>query len=155
MKPKRAVTGRVMCGDKPAAGGVITFQPIDAPEKTGRPKGNPGGVSRAIVAEDGTFRLTYEVCGVNDAEDGAVTGPHRVIFIPPITEPLKWNSPDDWLPEDEKAEFKEELAKQTISSKLPCVPEISPSDVEVQDGTNDFDFQLQALIQTPDPSAVR
>ena len=84
--PKAVVTGRVMCGDKPAFGGVVTFQPLDAPEKTGNPAGNPGGISRGKVEQDGTFRLTYESRGADREQVGAVIGPHRVSFILPMTE---------------------------------------------------------------------
>lgn len=142
--PKATVTGRVMCGDKPAWGGVVTFQPVDAPEKTGRPKGEPGGVSRGQVQEDGSFRLTYEARGMHAAEDGAVTGPHRVVFIPPQSTPWEWNPQDDWLPEEEKAKLKEELAKRPVYPKLDCGAELTPAAVEVKSGSNEFEFTLQA-----------
>jgi hypothetical protein len=52
------VRGRVTCQGKPAAGGVITFMPINAPEKTGRQAGFTGAASKATVGADGTFTLT-------------------------------------------------------------------------------------------------
>ena len=146
--PKAVVTGRVMCGDKPAWGGVITFQPVDAPEKTGNPPGNPGGVSRATVEEDGTFRLTYEARGASPEDDGAVIGPHRVVFIPPVTEPPKWESRFNELPEEDQAQIKAELAKQKVYPKLECGIELTPNEVEVKPGENNFDFTLQAGAAT-------
>jgi hypothetical protein len=151
MYKKAVVTGKVMCGDKPAYGGVVTFQPVDDPDKTGRPSGNPGGVSRGLVDQDGTFRLTYEARGSDKEMDGAVIGPHRVTFILPMTEPQKWSSQDDWLPEEEKAKLKEELANKPVYPKLACGSEITPAEVEVQAGTNEFTFQLQPGEASPPP----
>ena len=131
-----------MCGDKPAHGGVVTFQPQDAPDKTGRPAGNPGGVSRATVQEDGTFRLTYEARGANSARDGAVTGPHVVNFIPPMTETPGLTAEERTMAEEDQARQREYLASLPTYPKLDCGIEISPSNVEVKAGTNEFSFTL-------------
>jgi hypothetical protein len=101
-------------------------------------------VSRAIVQEDGTFRLVYEARGANDAEDGALTGPHRVTFISPMTEPPKWSPQDDWLPEEEKARLKEQRANAKVYPELPCGIALTPGEVEVLDGENNFEFTLEA-----------
>jgi len=149
--PKAVVTGRIMCGDKPAFGGVVTFQPKDEPEKTGNPAGNPGGVSRGKVQEDGTFRLTYEMRGDDREQDGAVIGPHRVTFILPMTEKRKWNSGDDWIPEEDKVRLKEQIANEPIYPKLQCGSEITPGEVEVKSGTNEFSFTLKPGAAVPEP----
>jgi hypothetical protein len=140
--PTAVVTGRVMCGDKPAHGGVVTFQPVDAADMTGRPKGNPGGVSRATVQEDGTFRLTYEARGANAARDGAVPGPHVVTFIPPITKTPGLTAADREMSEENQASQKKYLATLPIYPKLDCGIEITPSNVEVKPGSNEFAFTL-------------
>jgi hypothetical protein len=149
---KAVVTGRVMCGDKPAWGGYITFEPIDAPDKTGRPEGNPGGRSVAQVDKDGNFRLTYEARGANSEEDGAVIGPHEVAWTPPQTEPRKWSAQDNWLPEEEKAKLKAEMAAEPVYPKLNCGLAITPSQVEVQPGENNFAFTLEETARAPRPA---
>jgi hypothetical protein len=141
--PKAEVTGRVMCGDKPAWGGVVTFQPLDASERTGNPPGNPGGVSRGKVEEDGTFRLTYEARGGDAEEDGAVIGPHRVTFIMPMTEKRKWSNADNWIPEEDKVRLQEQMANEPVYPKLACGNEITPGEIEVKAGSNDFAFTLK------------
>ena len=149
--PKAVVTGRVMCGDKPAFGGVVTFQPLDAPETTGNPAGNPGGVSRGKVEQDGTFRLTYESRGADREQDGAVIGPHRVSFILPMTEKRQFSKADEWIPEEDKVRMKEQMANEPIYPKLECGSEITPAEVEVKSGSNDFSFTLQAGARPPGP----
>ncbi len=138
------VTGRVTCDGKPAWGGVVTLEPLDAPHKTGRPKGNPGRPSRGTVGEDGRFTVTYEPGGGRNAADGALIGPHRVVFILPQSTPWKWSSQDDWLPEEEKAKLKAELAQRPVYPELACSATIAPAEVEVKPGQNEFEFTLQA-----------
>ena len=96
------VTGRVTCNGKPALGGYVVFMPMDAPEKTGRPTGQPGGLSRGLVQEDGSFTLTMDPKGTYPERLGALIGPHQVSFIAPRTEAVEWDSRDDWLPEKDK-----------------------------------------------------
>src|SRR5206468_2166642 len=73
------------CEGKPAAGGTVVFYPIDEPEATGRPRGNPGREARGTVPADGTFYLT--TIGIKPAR-GAVTGKHQVAFeMPPRSRP--------------------------------------------------------------------
>lgn len=141
--PKAVVTGKVMCGDKPAWGGVITFSPVDAPEQTGRPAGNPGGVSRATVQEDGSFRLEYEQRGASEPEDGAVIGPHRVTFILPMSETPKLTAEDLETSAEMQAQQRAYLESLPTYPKLACSSEITPSEVEVKEGDNAFDFSLE------------
>jgi hypothetical protein len=136
------VTGKVTCDGKPAWGGVVVFEPLDAPEKTGRPKGQPGRRSQGQVEEDGTFTLTYAPGGGGAEVGGAITGPHRVTFIQPQSTPWKWNSQDDWLPADEKEKLKAELAARPVYPALSCGSTLSPAEVDVKAGGNTFDFTL-------------
>ena len=138
------VSGRVTCNGKPAVGGFVVFEPIDAPEKTGRPKGEPGRISRGMVQEDGSFTLVMDPRGADLASRGALIGPHRILFVPPLTEPPAWNPSDDWLPEEDKKKLKEELAATPVFEPLECGPEgITPGEVEVKPGSNEFEFTLQ------------
>jgi hypothetical protein len=138
------VTGRVTCNGKPAVGGYVVFEPIDAPEKTGRPAGNPGRIARGIVQEDGSFTLVLDPRGPELAKEGAFTGPHRISFIPPLTEPIPWDPADNWLPPEDQEKLKKELAATPVFKPLECGPEgITPTEVEVKPGTNEFEFTLQ------------
>lgn len=138
------VTGRCTCNGKPAVGGYVIFEPIDAPEKTGRPKGNPGRIARGMVKEDGSFSMVLDPRGAELAAEGAFTGPHRVSFLPPLTEPIPWNPADDWLEPEEKEKVKAELAAIPIFEPLECGAEgITPGEVEVNPGSNEFEFTLQ------------
>lgn len=136
------VTGKVTCNGAPALGGWVIFEPIDAPEKTGRPPGEPGGVSRGIVKEDGSFTMTMDAKGSYEARPGALVGPCRVSFMPPRTEPVRWDPQDDWLPEEDKQKLKEQLASYEVFEPLECGTIITPSEVEVTDGENEFEFTL-------------
>lgn len=136
------VSGKVTCSGKPAWGGVLIFEPLDAPEKTKRPKGSPGRRSQGLVQEDGTFTLTYEPGGGGSASSGALTGPHRVTFIQPQSTPWKWNPQDDWLPAEEKEKLKAELAARPVYPELPCGDALTPGEVEVKAGGNSFEFTL-------------
>ncbi len=120
------------------------FTPIDAPEKTGRSPGNPGNVSLGKVDKDGSFSLEYQPRGGEPAAHGALTGPHQVTFIPPMTEPRKWNSQDDWVPEEEKAKLKSEMAAEQVYPALECGIEMAPATVEVMAGKNEFTFTLSS-----------
>jgi hypothetical protein len=134
------VQGRLTCQGKPAAGATIIFQPIDAPEKTGRRAGHAGSASSGTVGEDGTFTLT-SMDGKSGA--GALTGPHQVIFRPPPT-----NRPT--LSADDRASMSaEEIQKAEESNRklpvyppLPCSDRVSPGEVEVKPGKNEFEFTL-------------
>jgi len=138
------VTGHVTCNGKPALGGYIVFEPIDTPDKTGRPAGNPGRISRGMVQQDGSFTLTMDPRGADDATEGAHIGPHRIMFVPPLTEPVKMHPSDSYLPAEEQERIKSELAAIPIFLPLECGPEgISPSEVEVQPGKNSFAFELK------------
>ena len=136
------VTGKITCDGKPAWGGVVIFEPLDSPEKTGRPKGQPGRRSQGQVKEDGTFTLTYEPGGGGSALDGAITGPHRVTFIQPQSTPWKWNPQDDWMPAEEKEKLKADLAARPVFPALSCGSGLAPGEVEVKAGDNSFDFTL-------------
>jgi hypothetical protein len=136
------VTGTVTCNGEPALGGWVIFQPIDDPERTGRPPGEPGGVSRGIVKEDGSFTLTMDALGSNEPRPGALIGPCRVAFMPPRTEAVRWDPQDNWLPEEDKQKLKEQLASYEVFEPLECGTTIAPGEVEVVDGANTFEFTL-------------
>ena len=82
------VTGTVMCNGKPANGGVIRFRPVDAPEETGRPPGQPGREAFATVEQDGTFTLMMDTAADATQGRGALIGRHEVIFELPRTKPV-------------------------------------------------------------------
>lgn len=138
-----SVTGTVLCDGKPAYGGTIRFRPIDAPQETGRPPGQPGRDAFATVEEDGTFELFMDTpASVNRAE-GALIGRHQVFFDLPRTEPWK-PSPEErmeFTPE-ELEELKAEYEKLPVYDPIPCGRQISPSEVTVEPGTNQFEFSL-------------
>jgi hypothetical protein len=75
------VTGKVTCNGEPALGGWVIFEPIDAPEQTGRPPGEPGGVSRGIVKEDGSFTLMMDAKGSYERDPAHSLGPVAFPFI--------------------------------------------------------------------------
>jgi len=136
------VVGKITCDGKPAWGGVVIFEPLDSPEKTGRPKGQPGRRSQGLVKEDGTFTLTYEPGGGGSEYAGAITGPHRVTFIQPQSTPWKWNPQDDWMEPAEKEKLKADLASRPVYPALSCGSVLVPGEVEVKDGDNSFEFTL-------------
>jgi hypothetical protein len=135
------VRGRITCQGKPAAGGVVTFMPINAPEKTGRPAGFTGAASKGTVEADGTFTLTSMD---GKSGPGALVGPHRVLFqAPPTRRPT--------IPADDRAAMSPEEIKaaEEANSRLPVYPPLpcstnpSPGEVEVKPGDNEFEFTLQ------------
>jgi hypothetical protein len=143
------VTGKVTtCQGKPAVGGVVEFQPVDAPGATGRPPGQPGRGSRGTVGPDGTFTLTT-IPHKGESGEGVLTGPHRVVFeFPPTTRPVL-NAQDRAVltdfggPEAVRAE-EERLAKMVIHPRPPCSDKITPGEVEVGPGGGTFEFTLPA-----------
>jgi hypothetical protein len=136
------VVGTVTCNGQPALGGFVVFEPMDAPEKTGRPKGEPGSMSRGQVAQDGSFTLMTEVRGTDQPKRGALIGPHRVSFVLPKSTPWEMDPGDSWLPPESQAKLKAELASRPVFPKLPCGAEIMPTQVDVVDGENRFEFTL-------------
>jgi hypothetical protein len=135
------VRGRVTCDGKPATGGKVLFLPRDDSAKTGRPAGHSGSASSGTVSADGTFTLT-SVDGKSG--DGALIGPHQVVFeLPPTKRPPI--TADDRLalsPEELKA-LQEDIARRPIYPPLPCGATITPATVEVKRGENQFEFTLQ------------
>lgn len=136
-----AVRGRVTCQGKPVPGATVEFRPIDAPEETGRPKGNPGNPSTGTVGEDGWFTLAA-VAG--KPGEGAVVGRHRVLFKMPPTQRHRLSGEDRAVmsPEEIK-EWEEKLSRQPIYPQPPCGANITPGEVEVKRGSNEFEFTLQ------------
>jgi hypothetical protein len=136
-----AVRGRVMCQGKPAAGGVVIFQPLDAPERTGRSAGHPGSASSGTVGEDGTFTLKSKD---GKSGDGALVGPHRVLFQLPPTKrpPITADDRSVLTPEELKA-LEQDIARRPIYPRLPCSERITPGEVEVRPGKNEFELTLQ------------
>jgi hypothetical protein len=135
------VRGRVTCQGKPATGGMVVFQPIDAPDKTGRPAGHSGSASSGTVGEDGTFILTSMD---GKAGAGALVGPHQVLFRPPPTKRPTLPADDRATMSPEEIKAAEEVNRRMpVYPPLPCSANLSPSDVEVKPGQNEFVFTLQ------------
>ncbi|HTI49311.1 MAG TPA: hypothetical protein VL475_00115 [Planctomycetaceae bacterium] len=147
------VTGTVLCDGKPATGGVVVFQPADAPKETGRPEGEPGLTSTGIVGEDGTFTLMVEARGFDSPRTGALIGPHHVFFRPPRTTPWELDPSDRALPPEQLAKLKEELAKRPVYKPLACGDRINPDTTTVKAGKNSFQFTLAA--PTPNATAAK
>jgi hypothetical protein len=134
------VRGRVTCNDKPAAGGVIIFQPIDSPDKTGRPAGHSGSASSATIGEDGSFTLK----SIDGASEGALIGPHQVIFqAPPTKRPTLTAEDRASMTPEELKRAEAEIASRKVYPPLACSTNVAPGEVEVQPGENDFTFTLQ------------
>jgi hypothetical protein len=55
---------------------------------------------------------------------------------------VRWNPQDDWLPEADKQKLKEQLASYEVFEPLECGTTITPGEVEVTDGDNEFEFTL-------------
>jgi len=133
------VSGKLTLDGKPVEGAVVIFSPIDAPEETGRPAGEPGRESVGTVGADGTFTLAQR-----DGPAGALTGPNQVIFEAPPTrrQTVPAGERDAWTPEQLK-QMEAEFAAQPIYPALPPGLEISPNRVSVQPGENSFELVLQ------------
>lgn len=139
--PRAPVKGRVMTWQGlPATGGVIVFQPVDAPDKTGRPAGHPGTASHGTVGQDGTFTLTA-IDGKSGV--GAIVGPHLVIFRMPPTKRggLLPEERANMSAEDVKA-VEADLASRPVYPPLPASDKIQPAEVEVKPGENVLEFTL-------------
>ena len=149
--PYRAaiVTGRVLCNGKPATGGVVQFEPMDLPEETGRPKGNPGRGSTGIVREDGAFSLVLNPKGGEANVPGALIGPHRVTFALPNTKPFEFSPEDLSLPPEHQSLIEEMAAQTRVYEPLDCAASISPSKVTVRPGINNFEFVLDPTVPGP------
>ena len=142
------VTGTVLCNGKPAVGGAIIFQPIDQPDATGRPAGNPGWPSRGKVGEDGAFSLSYLAPDGRSELTGALLGPHKVVFVAPPTVAPPWDPSHNDLPEEEKARLRAELAAFKTYPELECGTELSIEEVDVVEGENQFEFTLSGQKAT-------
>ena len=125
------VRGTVTCNGKPAEGAVVTFVPVDAPDRTGRPAGHSGGGAAGTVGADGTFTLT------------GIDGKHKVLFRPPPTKRPRLTADDKaaMTPEELKA-AEDELARRPVYPPLPCGDQLTPGEVEVQPGGSTFEFTL-------------
>jgi hypothetical protein len=135
------VRGRVTCQGKPAVGGVVTFMPINSPERTGRPAGYTGVASKGTVGADGTFTLT-SLDGKSGA--GALVGPHRVLFQPPPTRRPTLSADDRAAMSPEEIRAAEEAnSRLPVYPPLPCGTDPTPGEVEVKPGDNEFTFTLQ------------
>ncbi|MGQ0635082.1 MAG: hypothetical protein ACT4QC_10755 [Planctomycetaceae bacterium] len=142
------VSGRVTCNDKPAVGGFVIFNPVDAPKQTGREAGVPGRSSYGRVNDDGTFSLVLEVRGKDAERPGALVGRHAVVFKEPRTAPLELDPRDLRYGPEIVAQIKAKAARENpVYEPLDCDNAITPTDVEVKSGKNEFTFTL-----APDPT---
>jgi hypothetical protein len=135
------VGGRVTtCEGKPAAGGVVVFYPIDDPQQSGRPAGNPGREARGTVSDDGSFTLT--TIGIRPAP-GAVTGRHKVAFeMPPTRRPTLPVEDRAGMSPEEIKKVEADFASRPLYSPIPCSNQIQPGEVIVKSGTNELEFKL-------------
>jgi len=132
------VTGKLTLDGKPVEGASVVFTPVNAPEKTGRPDGQPGKVSRGKVGADGSFTLAQD-----DGTPGAVVGPHKVMFEPGMTQrPGIPGSERELMTPEDIAKLEAQIAAMPIYPPLPSGLAITPAEVEVKSGENSFDFQL-------------
>jgi hypothetical protein len=69
---RESVRGRVLCGGKPAAGGLIVFSPD--PDRGGR-----GPVAHALIGADGSYELPH------GPTDGLGAGWYRVAVAGPVS----------------------------------------------------------------------
>jgi hypothetical protein len=145
----------VLCDGEPAAGGTIILRPIDAPNKTGRPKNMPGPSATAVIEDDGTFSLSLVPLGDDTGTAGALIGPHEVIFGMPPTELRKVPRGRQELSADELAQQKEDLDEEPVYKPLACGRAIWPDTVEVKAGKNVFDFVLLPKSFEPPPTEKR
>jgi hypothetical protein len=138
------VSGTVMCNGKPAFGGTIRFRPVDAPEETGRPPGQPGREAFATVEEDGTFTLMMDTAADATQAGGALIGRHEVIFESPRTKPVPIPADDrEGLTAAEVQALRADIDRRyPVYQPLACSAEITPREVEVVAGQNVFEFTL-------------
>jgi len=148
------VTGRVTCNGQPATGGIIVFTPADEPATTGRNKGEPGRLSSARVAEDGSFSLMVEQLGNDAARSGALVGNHSVTFQVPQHQ--KKRQLDSRVYRRAKPEEIAKLKAQIEGGErtyepLKCGDAIQPATVTVVKGKNEFVFELSPALEEAEP----
>jgi len=120
-KPTAKVSGEVTYDGKPVTGGMLTFSPIgdDSGKMTGR-------AGQAVIGDDGSYTVTTYT-----DNDGAVIGPHRLIFAAPAV-----------------------VTRETPAG-AHAKPETSPYagltpkevEIEVSSGTNTIDIELVKPVQ--------
>jgi hypothetical protein len=139
------VTGTLMCGAKPAYGGVIIFRPIDDPKATGRPPGEPGQGSSATVEKDGTFRMLLGLLPSEDRQSGALIGRHQVFYEPPRTKPVPLDPQEyEGRTPQQVQEIRDKFdTLYPVFPPLACGVQIAPTEVEVKDSDNSFNFTIQ------------
>ncbi|MGQ0637664.1 MAG: hypothetical protein ACT4QC_24060 [Planctomycetaceae bacterium] len=150
------VSGTVVCEGEPAAGGTITFTPLDAASQTGRIKGEPGRPSTGMVKEDGTFELRAKKIGQNGEERGALVGPHTVTFEGPLTERKVVSGMQLRLPSEAQKLLQAEFDAAPVFPALACGTTITPSTVEVKTAASDnrFEFTLSGAPAKPPGKAA-
>ncbi|MGQ0636445.1 MAG: hypothetical protein ACT4QC_17675 [Planctomycetaceae bacterium] len=149
-----AVTGTVTCGGEPAAGGTVTFTPLDAASQTRRTPGEPGRTSSAMVKEDGTFVLRVNKLGSDRERPGALMGPHTVTFKEPLTKRKVVSGMQLRLPPEAQKELQAEFDATPVFPPLACGNTISPTKVEVKGGAeNHFEFTLSGSPIEPPADA--
>ena len=136
------VTGKVLCEGAPATGGPVVFRPLEAPEKTGRPKNNPGQSATGVVNSDGSFSLSLPPIGSRKGRSGALIGPHEVLFRLPRTERRKLEPSLERLPPADFERLKAEIENEPIYAPLSCSRAIWPDTFDVKAGGNIANFVL-------------
>jgi hypothetical protein len=112
-----AVSGKVTYQGKAVTGGSLTFTPVAA--SGDREPGKPGS---AEVQPDGRY-----VVGTYSRGDGAVIGPHRVSYAPPVLP----------YPDGKEPKPGESPPSSGYEGLVPKTAE-----VEVRAGTNTIDVEL-------------
>lgn len=95
------VAGEVYVEQKPAEGALVVFHPVGGTT----PEEWPHGLPHALVAEDGSFRLTLQPLG-----DGAPEGDYKVVVTWPALKP-------DGDPEAEEPETYDRLGGRWADPK--------------------------------------
>jgi len=99
-----------------------------------------------MVGEDGTFTLVCDLVAdgkPGEQAPGALVGPHRVTFTMPRTTRATLDADTKYVLSGAELKAEEErLARLPVYAPLPCGDKITPGEVEVKAGENEFEFVL-------------